>query len=144
MADSPWYERFPARLVLEKETMAEKFPQFQLFRDRETLRLYWDGTLTSNSNSKYQVLVEYQNDFPDTLPKAFPVNPEIEIWRDERWRMHQYSDRSLCLFHPNDRFADSNTTAVLVVAAASAWLFAYEQWEASGHTIWPGIDADER
>lgn len=135
-----WFERNPARLVLERNAVAARFPGFRLVRDKQTL--YWVGTLVSNSGRPYEVTVEYPDNFPDTPPKVFPTNPPIAIWRDDKMLKHQYKDGSLCLFHPSDRFFEPKTTAVTVIATAAAWLFAYEQWLDSGKQSWPGQEAD--
>lgn len=139
MGDQPWYSQNPARLILEKEAMSRRFPQFKLVL--QGIRLYWMGTLTSNSGNHYQIALEYPDDFPDTPPKVFPIEPVITIWKDENLLKHQYRDGSLCLFHPNDRFFEANTTAVTVIAVAATWLFAYEQWLASEKREWPGLEA---
>lgn len=136
---SLWYESNPARLVLEQEAMKRRFPGFQL--NREGATLFWLGTLTSNTNKQYQIAVSYPDNFPDVPPKVYPIDPLIAIWRDDRMLQHQYNDGSLCLFHPNDRFWESKTTAATVIATAAAWFFAYERWLESGRQTWPGLEA---
>jgi hypothetical protein len=135
-----WFERNPSRLVLEQNAVASRFPGFQLFREEHTL--FWVGTLRTNGGNRYEVTVEYPDNFPDAPPKVFPTNPKIELWRDDESFKHQYRDGSLCLFHPSDRFFEPNTTAVTVIATAAAWLFSFEQWLASGRKKWPGVEAD--
>lgn len=136
---SVWYERNPARLVQEQKAMERRFPGFKLHRDGT--KLVWVGILTTNRNERYELAVEYPDNFPDQEPKVFPIEPTIAIWRDDNMLQHQYNDGSLCLFHPNDRFWEANTTAATVVATAAAWLFAYEEWLESGKQAWPGVEA---
>jgi ubiquitin-protein ligase len=140
----PWYELDPVRLVTEQSAMKSRFPQFRLLRqDRD---LYWDGYLVANHGKKYRIVVRYPNDYPARPPKVYPIDPVIEIFRDEQAGVlqHQYNDGELCLFHPNDRFFERKSTVVTVVAAAATWFAAYEYWEASGRTIWPGKEAEHK
>jgi hypothetical protein len=138
----PWYESNPARLVLERQAMQMRFPQFQLMRDGD--QLVWVGTLETNRENKYEIAFYYPDDFPASPPKVFPINPPITVWKDEQvGRLkHQYNDGHLCLYFPGDRTFAENTTAATVVAVAAAWFFSYESWLESGKSIWPGIEAD--
>ena len=129
-----WYEINPARLVLEKEAMEMRFPAFRMVRDKH--QLAWVGTLETNRrNINYKIAIYYPDNFPELPPRVFPIEPPITDLQ------HQYADGSLCLFHPNDRFFEANTTAVTVLAAAAAWFFAYETWQASGKAEWIGREA---
>jgi hypothetical protein len=134
-----WYERESARLVLETRVMQTRFPGFVLKRDAED-RLMWVGPLKSNTGNIYQIALVYPETFPDEPPRVYPVEPEIRIFRDEKIStlQHQYSDSSLCLFHPNDRFFETNTTAATFIAKTAMWLAAYETWLETGE--WPGVE----
>jgi hypothetical protein len=134
----PWYERDRSRLVLEMRVMQTRFPNF-ILKKEEDEHLMWAGTLTPTTTS-YQIALIYPHSFPDQPPKIFPVDPEIVIFKDPRIGLlqHQYSDTSLCLFHPNDRFFETNTTAATFIAKASTWLAAYELWQETG--TWPGVE----
>jgi hypothetical protein len=134
----PWYERDRARLLLEVRVMQTRFPNFTLKQD-EDQHLMWVGTLTPTDTS-YQIALVYPDSFPDEAPKVFPVEPEIMVFQDPKIGLlqHQFSDRSLCLFHPNDRFFETNTTAVTFIAKAATWLAAYEMWRENG--VWPGVE----
>lgn len=134
-----WYRSNPARVVIEQRAMRARFPQFELREDRG--QLLWLGTLTTNRGNSYQVAVYYPDDYPNSEPKVFPIEPAITVWKDQRkgLLMHQFRDGSLCLFHPDDRFVQQNTTVATVVAVAAAWFFAYETWRETGE--WPGIEA---
>jgi hypothetical protein len=138
----PWYELNPARLVLERQAMQMRFPQFQLMRDGD--QLVWVGTLETNRGNKYEIAFYYPDDFPASPPKVFPISPPITVWKDEQVGQlkHQYNDGHLCLYFPGDRTFAENTTAATVVAVAAAWFFSYESWLESGKTFWPGIEAD--
>jgi hypothetical protein len=139
---SVWYELDPPRLVQERDAMHARFPQFRLRRSGRTL--YWDGQLTSNGGETYRIVIRYPDSFPDLPPKVFPIDPDIIALHNEATLelKHQFSDGSLCLFHPNDRFFQKRSTAVTVIAAAAAWFAAYEYWLHSEKTIWPGREAD--
>lgn len=134
-----WYIENPARLILERRAMTERFPPFELRCDGSSL--FWIGTLTSNLGNSYEIAVIYPDDFPTTPPKVYPLDPPIYLVDEPTgWLKHQFRDGSLCLFHPADRFFEKNTTAATVVALAAAWIFAYEQWRTSG--VWAGDEAD--
>jgi hypothetical protein len=136
-----WYETNPGRLLLEKKAMEERFPQFQLVRDGD--QLVWVGTLTSNRDNTYEIALYYPGDFPAAAPKVYPINPAITSWKDQRTGelQHQWNDGSLCLYNPDDRTVNTNTTAATVMAIAAAWFFAYESWLESGKQDWPGVEA---
>ncbi len=140
--NTPWYQSNPARLVVERQAMEARFPQFQLVRDGE--QLVWLGTLTTNRGNVYEIALYYPDDFPAAPPKVYPISPAITVWKDEKagYLKHQYNDGHLCLYEPSDRTFGQNTTAATVVAVAAAWFFAYESWLESGKTVWPGIEAD--
>lgn len=132
----PWYESNPARLLLERQAMQTRFPEFRLVRDGK--QLAWQGTLQSNRGNTYTIAIYYPDDFPASPPKVYPIEPSITVYKDAKYYMHQYNDGSLCLFYPGDRSFAPNTTAVTLIAWAAAWFFAYETWLASGRTEWPG------
>lgn len=134
---APWHVSNPARLLVEKRAMAQKFPDFQLQRDND--QLVWVGSLTTNRNNSYQIAVYYPDTFPNLPPKIYPINPAITAWQNRATGelQHQYNDGSLCLFHPNDRSFERNTTAAALVIITAAWFFAYETWQETGE--WPGI-----
>ena len=123
-----WDETNRERLVQENQAMENRFPQFEL--RRVSGGLAWYGTLRTNKGNRYKIAVEYPSDFPYSAPKVYTIDPEISSDK------HQYKDDSLCLFYPDDRTWQSNTTAATVVAWAAAWLFCYESYKATGH--WPG------
>lgn len=139
-----WFEVNPSRLLLEQQSMNEKFPQFQLFRNGNDLS--WVGSLTTNRNNPYLLNVRYPAKFPYEAPQVFPVEPVIQVndaSNPGRYK-HQYPDGHLCLYYPGDYTFSPNTTAATVVAVAAAWLFAYESWVESGYRDWPGPEAPEQ
>jgi hypothetical protein len=139
---SSWYESNPARLLLEKQAMATRFPKFTL-RKLDDGRLAWLGTVETNRSSRYEIVVVYPHNFPREVPLVFPIEPPIKVWDEKQFRQrHQYPDGHLCLYYPSDRSFDSNATAATVVAVAAAWFFAYESWLESGKRHWPGPEAD--
>ncbi len=141
-----WYETNRQRLSLETETMAQRFPDFVL---KTTDRgLTWAGQLRTNSGSRYQIAVVYSTDFPYYAPKVYVLRPPI------RSPKHQWNDGSLCLFNPDDKTWNTNTTAAQAVALTAEWLFSYEYHEQHCHqglnggpcstvpcSAWPGQEA---
>jgi len=122
--------------------MQGRYPKFVL-RKLDDGRLAWIGTLTTNKGNEYSIAVVYPNDFPNSPPSVFPIDPQLEVVDvgGQRYK-HQWADGHLCLYYPSDRTFGSNATAATVVAVAAAWFFAYEYWLASGKRVWPGKAAD--
>ncbi len=140
---APWFEVNRARLLQERQVMAEKFPQFQLFLNGEVLS--WVGDLTSNRGNRYVVQVVYPAQFPYKAPLVYPQDPVIQVndMQNPGRYKHQYPDGHLCLYYPGDGTFSPNTTAASVVAVTAAWFFAYESWVESGYRSWPGQEAPE-
>jgi ubiquitin-protein ligase len=135
-----------ARLVIEQKAMMERLPHFRLFKLDDD-RMAWSGTLTAPprtdtaTGNTYEVLLVYPPSFPNQPPSVTPIDPVLEVADADGVRLiHQYNDGHMCLYYPNDRTFTPNTTAATVLAVAAAWLFAYEEWQASGR--WPGPAAD--
>ncbi|HEY1297513.1 MAG TPA: hypothetical protein VGJ60_30905 [Chloroflexota bacterium] len=147
---SKWYETSDgrARLLLEKQIMAARFPDFQLSLIHSPAlgpgsRLGWQGTLTTPRGNRYVVHVIYPEAFPDEPARVYPIQPSIKLVDKDGVRLvHQYSDGRMCLFDPNERTFTPSTSAATVTAVAAAWLFCYEHWTASGGREWPGKAAD--
>ena len=137
-----WYESDSARLLIEKMAMDERFPSF-ILRKLNDGRLAWVGTLTTNNDNMYQILVVYPSNFPYAPPEVYPIEPAIQVLdpRGHRMLKHQYADGHLCLYYPADRSFGDKSTAATVVAVAAAWFFCYEQWLCSGKREWPGVEA---
>jgi hypothetical protein len=137
-----WHDSNPLRLVKESEAMESRFPAFQLHH--LPAGLTWVGSLPrQNLTRGYKISIVYPEDFPARPPKVFILQPKVIAPK------HQYSDGSLCLMYPGDGSWQTNTTAVQIVAMASAWLFCYEYHELHCPTRcsnvpcknWPGAEA---
>jgi hypothetical protein len=138
---APWYEKDTGRLIIEKEAMGDRFPGFTMV-NMDDKSLAWRGTVKP-IDTLYEILVIYPDNFPDSAPLVYPINPVVEVVDKGGHRLrHQYLDGHLCLYYPGDRSFHRNTTAAVVVAVASAWFFAYECWLASGKEDWPGPEAN--
>jgi len=140
-----WYydER---RLLLEYEAIEKAFPQFEF--DTENNEVILKGALHSNRENYYAIKLVYPNNFPHSHPEPFFEGMEIDgKWYDTlpwfgRRRSHMYSSKHICW---NDRnragvWDPSKSTAVVVLAAVSLWIFSYEayvldgdDWLASDH-----------
>lgn len=123
------------RLRLEKEVMEEKFPQFRLKRINDG-RLGWMGTITTNSQNAYDIMILYGEDYPYNAPECYVINPKIP-----ESTPHMYSNNRLCLYYPNDPYQwTRKSTAIVIIGWAAGWLHAYEYWSETGY--WPGDSAD--
>lgn len=142
-AHAKWFELWPERLLLEKQLMEAKFPQFELIYRDGMMR--WIGELETNRNNTYLLEIRYPDEFPYKAPLVYPIDPIVEAYIDDtsdRYK-HQYPDTRLCLFYPGDKTFSPETSATDVVAVAAAWLFSYETWLESGRTYWPGQEAPD-
>jgi ubiquitin-protein ligase len=119
---SSWYEQKPARLRQEQEAMKTRFPSFSLVRGDDG-KLGWVGTLTSNRNHKYKVLIDYPDNFPHEEPSAYILSPRFTS-------QHMWKDGHLCLMYPDGSTWQTNTTCATILAIVAAWIFAYEQHKA--------------
>ena len=82
-------------------------------------KLGWLGYLTSNRNKQYKVFIEYPDDFPYSPPPAYILKPKLNS-------QHIWDDGSLCLLHSIDDVWSTESTAVVIVARSSGWIFSYE------------------
>lgn len=129
MAIQQWYEKHPERLQSEAMAVKERFPGFNFRRLRQG-DLTLVGRFRTVSGAIYQVVLVYPPNYPLTSPKVYPI-PRLS-------GPHQFQDGSMCLFRPDDRFWQSNSTAVTVLAGAALWLSVREHWLSKG--TWLGAE----
>jgi ubiquitin-protein ligase len=113
-----WHTANPIRLKQERDAMAKRFPSFVLTKGHNE-KLGWAGALTSNRGKHYKVLVEYSEDFPNSEPAAYILEPRFIS-------QHMWKNKRLCLMYPGDGTWKTNTTCASIVALVAAWIFAYE------------------
>lgn len=130
-----WYknEALLARFALEYAAVTDRFPNFQLAKDRHG-NLYWHGQLTTNFGTRYRVKICYPSDYPSTPPLAYVTHPEPKD------APHMYGSGEPCLFHPEQGashgFDPARTTAAAVIGWTAEWLACYEVYRRTGR--WPG------
>ncbi|MGD6856347.1 hypothetical protein ACQCVO_14820 [Bacillus infantis] len=117
-------------LGMQNFHILRKFPDFQLVREGKSI--YWIGYLQPTQDSKrYTVKIEYH----PYQAKVFILEPEIFSFAP-----HRYSDKSLCLYHPNDNSFNGETLiADTLIPWTSEWLYFYEAWIKDG--VWWGKEA---
>jgi len=115
---SAWYEDNPGRILSEKQAMSKRFPHFQLVKTAEGLT--WTGYLYPKGIGSYRIALSYPSDYPYSPPKVWIIEPKINAPK------HQFSDGHLCLMEPSDGTWQTNTTAVTILAMATAWLWCNE------------------
>jgi hypothetical protein len=115
---SNWYESNLNLLLAEKKAMSERFPGFELRKINNDL--VWVGTVKlKGCNAKtYQIVIMYPSDYPNKLPKAFVIHPEIKGSR------HRNPNGSLDF--PLDYSNFDKITAVQTVVMVATWLYCYE------------------
>jgi ubiquitin-protein ligase len=140
-----WFNSNPRRLINEQEAMQARYPGFRL--QKLSSGLAWIGWVKPNgTRTQYKLSIVYPDDFPFSPPKVVSVEPKVVAPK------HQYGDRSLCLMYPGDGSWLTSTTAVQIVAMASAWLFCNEYHDKHCPTrcstipcrYWPGTEAPHR
>ncbi|NLV08340.1 hypothetical protein GOC74_00045 [Halomicrobium mukohataei] len=131
---STWYEQDPERLRIEKKVMKERFPQFSIKIHGE--ELFWEGTLRSNSNNRYEVAIFYPNDYPYSAPEPYITDPDITQYNPP----HIYANGQLCVFEQTDGTWERKSTAATMVTLIAPWIGAFEHWQETGY--WPGPEAD--
>ena len=141
-----WFDSNPRRLMNEQEAMKARCPGFSL-RKLPSNGLAWVGWVRPQGTStRFKISIEYPDDFPYSPPKVHSIEPKVLAPK------HQYGDRSLCLMYPGDGSWRTSTTAVQIVAMASAWLFCNEYHDRHCPTrcsdipcrYWPGTEASHR
>jgi len=96
-----WYDYNPQRVLQEQQIMTQKFPQFQMLMvDKQ---LAWIGSLETNRNNTYSIVVKYPDEFPNKEPLVYPIEPIIEAQEASGKYKHQYPDGRLCLYYPGSR-----------------------------------------
>ena len=120
------------RLAAEVEAM-RRFPQFQMWMERETLG--WSGLLVSalEPSSRYRISLTYPHYYPDSPPEVVIVEPKLEP------SPHLLDGRKPCLFRRGGHgYEPACTTAATLVAWTALWIHAYETWLQTGS--WPGAE----
>ncbi len=133
--DMQWYqqEAYRSRLGAEYSAVRSRFPQFRLGREGSG-DLYWQGELTTNFGTRYEVKISYPRDYPSRPPAAYVVQPKL------KQAPHTYGDGGpLCLFNPEEGashgFDPARTTAAAIIAWTAEWLAYYEVYRRTGS--WP-------
>jgi len=116
-----WYNKYPERLRWETHAVQERYDNFTLTMGRPG-DIAWDGYLTTNRGNTYRVAVIYPEHYPFIAPSAFLLSPRLQS-------QHLSKDGKMCLMTIDDNVWRTNSTAVVIIALAAAWLFAYETHE---------------
>ncbi len=123
--------RFQADVYREVALMRQYFPSFKCRLKRETV--IWHGPLQpTESSTCYRIRITYAR---GSYPKVRIIQPGIRPDAP-----HRYSDRSLCLFYPEEE-TDllRQGIAKTIVPWAAEWLLYYEAWLVTG--VWYGPEA---
>lgn len=125
------------KLSIAQQDLAIKsyFPSFQFQRKKGIPT--WNGILQPTENSPlYYIRITYANDM---VPRVWVTSPKIHIQAP-----HQYKDKSLCLYYPNDKEAASWSSnqyiAETIIPWTSLWLAFYEIWTITGK--WYGSEVE--
>lgn len=107
---------------IQRLWMDKLFPHFKYIRGKG--KSYWIGTLQPTEISPvYKVKIELSR---DKSPRITVLEPDIEP------NIHQYSDRSLCLYYPKDpkelKWTQESIIAKTIIPWTAAWLYFYEYW----------------
>lgn len=104
----------------EAALMRTYFPSFRYRLERGVL--IWCGTLQpTGASPHYHVRITYA---PGNPPKVWVTSPSLR--QDVP---HRYSDKSLCLYFPDDKsWTSSSGIAKTIVPWTAEWLLFYENW----------------
>lgn len=138
-----WYEADPTLLEMEKLTMAQTFPQFNMEKLQDG-RLCWIGKLNPGiyeskfgKKMEYHIMAVYDNNHPHqkmgSSVKVYPVVPDVdEIMEIAGFRpFHLLQDENhnyyLCTNEAGDqKVGQTKTTAASVLGWAVKWLTGFE------------------
>jgi hypothetical protein len=112
-----------------------KYPDFQVFLDRVTMKV--KGSLRPTSRSEtYRFSITYGLIWP---PITRIISPELFINFKGEKIPHRYSDNSLCLYQPKyGEFTRSTYISETIVPWTSLWLYYYEVWHTTGNWLGGG------
>lgn len=115
---------------MQVNAMRSRFPQFEYKRVNQ--KPTWIGYLQPTENSpKYQIKVEYGG----SAPKVWVLSPALV-----ESAPHRYSDKSLCLYYPQDRsWTPQKYICSTVIPWTAEWLAFYEIWCVT--EVWYGEEA---
>jgi hypothetical protein len=124
----PRKKHYPS-MALQQRFTQERFPQFQYSREKAT----WTGGLKPKANSPtYIVSITYR---PYKRPKVSVIRPSLHPDAP-----HTYSDRTLCLYYPDDKsWDDQKFLAQTILLWTMEWLYFYELWLATGKWYRPEV-----
>lgn len=118
-------------LGLQDLAIKSKFPTFTLYKNNHR-DIFWLGELQPDPASPvYTVRIQYD----PYSPKVYILKPEVL-----NNAPHRYGDKSLCLYHPNDKsYKPDLLIADTLVPWTSEWLYFYNIWLEEG--VWWGKEA---
>lgn len=116
--------------AMQEWHIQKRFSGFEL--KLEDKKWVWVGHLQPTPHSeRYKVKIVYD----PYRPKVFVLVPKVL-----NRAPHLYEDRSLCLYHPNDKSFDGETLiSDTIIPWTSEWLYFYEGWLKEG--VWWGKEA---
>ncbi len=118
-------------LGMQDFAIGKKFSSFTLYKNSHQ-DIFWVGELQPDPNFPiYTVKVQYD----PYSPKVFVLEPEVL-----KNAPHRYSDKSLCLYHPNDKsYKPDMLIADTIIPWTCEWLYFYTVWLEEG--VWWGKEA---
>jgi len=136
-----WYERDPELFEVERDTMREHFPQFQL----DTLddgRLYWVGTLNprGDDGGVWTIMAVYDNNHPHNdsyggSVRIYSIKPALEELLQEAGNLPHIireddGNLRICTARKEDVDAGINytTSAAKSIGWAVKWIWMVEGW----------------
>ncbi len=109
--------------------MKSKHPQFKHTQHRGSL-VFTGDLFIKPELPIYNVSIEYNG---DSQPKVKINSPALV-----EHPPHVYSDKSICLYHPNNfKWSATKLIAKEIVHWTIAWIYFYEYWLQTGKWIGP-------
>jgi len=116
-----WYEKDPARFVLEKMLLSQFHPDIKLVKEKGLLHIH---KTVRGQNGLYKGKLTYPRNFPYQTIRPYVMSPKI------RKSPHRFSSGMLCLHEPDD--VGPQTTGKVFCDWFVQWIHSYERWLKTG------------
>lgn len=123
--------RRDVQMYREVALMRAHFPSFR-YRLKQGVLICLGTLQPSDQSPCYHVCLVYAH---GSRPKVWVEKPTLRPDTP-----HRYADKSLCLYHPDDKsWSSESGLAKTIVPWTAEWLYCYELWLVTG--VWAGPEA---
>ena len=123
-----WYDKEKGRFLLEVRLLRRHYPEARIIVNDGILVIF---KKVMGKRRNYLLKIVYPNNFPQEVPSAYVVKPEIGR------TPHSFSSGRLCLH--SAREAGPQLSGKVIMDWSTEWVAAYERWLKSGKSYWPAM-----